>query len=106
MWPEPAGEAPPANRRMSCQCAYNPLTRRPRASDHRRFDRGHQTLSLSAVGTRLTPDVGIRLSRESTMAGPPNNSAERESALRGRSDGHRTSDQMVGGSNPSGRANL
>jgi hypothetical protein len=41
----------------------------PKASDVGELPRGHQIFSVSAAGTRLIPDVGIRLTRESTTAG-------------------------------------
>ena len=64
---------------------------------------GHLILRRPRVGTKLLREASIILTRISTN-NRPNGSVEHETGERGRFRGQRTSDQQVGGSNPSGRA--
>ena len=85
--------------------AYSSYSRRGH-QEKARFRQGHRTLSGLRDGTKTLYGVGSRLTPESTKRRPRDGRSKHESTRSALPDGNRTSDQMVGGSNPSGRATL
>jgi hypothetical protein len=85
--------------------AYNPESGRGHLKEDD-FDKGIGLFEIHAMGLRLSPvrDPDSPRNRENGVLA--NGRSTHESIPSARPDGKRTSDQRVGGSNPSGRATL
>jgi hypothetical protein len=83
--------------------AYNPESRRGHLKEDD-SDEGIGLFQVHAMGPRLSPRRDPDSPRNRRKRRPRDGRSTHESTLAARPDGNRTSDQMVGGSNPSGRA--
>ena len=85
--------------------AYNPASRHGHLKDDD-ADEGIGLFQVHPMGWRLSPGWDPDSPRKSLRTASARSSSTHELTLPRVSDRNRTSDQMVGGSNPSGRANV
>src|ERR1035437_781868 len=83
--------------------AYNPECRRGHLKDFD-SDAGIGLFQVHAMGSRLSPERDPDSPRNRRKRRPRNGRSTHESTVAAHPDGNLTSDQVVGGSNPSGRA--